>query len=86
MRNPRWLALITIAFWSFASLLSRLIAARSRFALIGLSFVFTALALTAYAWAIERRMPLLDPRVWRPRYLALGSLGYFWYSVSLNQC
>jgi len=86
MKNPRWLALVTIAFWSFASLLSRLIAARSRFALVGLSFAFTALALIAYAWISQGRFPLADRRIWRIKYLALGSLGYFWYTTSLNQC
>lgn len=84
MKSPRWLALVTIGFWSFASLLSRLIAARSRFALVGLSFVFTALALIAYAWISQGRFPLADRRIWRIKYLALGSLGYFWYTTSLK--
>ncbi len=80
MARPRHDRLLELA-----SLLSRLIAARSRFALGAVVRLYGAGA-DRLRLVSHRRFPLLDRRVWRIKYLALGSLGYFWYTTSLNQC
>jgi len=85
MRNPRFLAGATIALWSFAGILGRLVAMRSQFALLSLSFLFTFGALLVYSLLSQGRSFLERLKRARAPYFLIGLTGYFIYWIGINQ-
>jgi drug/metabolite transporter (DMT)-like permease len=79
--SPYFLAGFTILLWSFGTYLGRLISLRSQFLLVFFSFLFAAGTLGLYfLWQVSRSKGKYSISFhWR--YLVLGSLGYFAYTV-----
>ena len=85
MNNPKLLALITIVFWSFGPFLSRLIAIKSQFILLSLSYIFTFLTILGYCIYEYKKKFFLKIKATWVKGLLVGPFGYFIYSVSLIQ-
>jgi hypothetical protein len=85
MNNPKILALLTIVLWSFGMYLGRLIAIKSQFLLISLSFFFSFITILVYTTLILKDFSFLKIKSIKLLYVLMGPLGYFVYSVALNQ-
>ncbi|MCE1254023.1 MAG: DMT family transporter [Anaerolineae bacterium] len=85
MNNPKMLALITIILWSFGMYLGRLIAIKSQFVLLALSFFFSFITILFYKTLVLKDFSRSAFKSFKWMFLWIGPLGYFVYSVSLNQ-
>lgn len=85
MKNPKIMISVTVFVWSFGAFLGRLIAIRSQFLFLGMSFSFSLLTLSVYYLWQRRGSVAAKGRVWKPRYALVGLFGYFIYHLSLNQ-
>lgn len=85
MNNPRILALLTVSVWSFGPYLARLISMKSQFVLLFLSSMFSLLMLLAFFFLTSRTTEHATRFRTKPSDFVFGPLGYFVYTVSLNQ-
>lgn len=85
MNNPKLLVILTVALWSFAMFLARLISAKSQFVLISLSFSFTFITFLSYFYYTFRKSFFKKLKSIKIRYLLVGQLGYFTYWLGIIQ-
>ncbi len=78
MNNPRILAVLTIVFWSFSSLLAKLISIRSPYLLFSFSFSFAILVYLIYALRLYGTKLFFQKIKKLPiKYFILGLTGYY---------
>jgi len=85
MRNPKLLAGLTIALWSFSGILGRLVAIKSQFALLSLAFFFTFCTLLIYFLLTQGRSFWQQLKRARKEYFLIGLFGYLIYWIGINQ-
>lgn len=77
MSRARLLVLLTVALWTFGTLLGRVISHRAPFLLLSASFLASFVAFLPYAGRAGLR------RAANARHLLFGASGYFLYSTAL---
>lgn len=86
MNRPRLLALFTISLWSWIGVLSRVLASRSQFLAVCLTFSFVTMTLGSIGIISNRAAFLRGLRSLRPADLLIAPFGYFVYWMGLVQC
>jgi drug/metabolite transporter (DMT)-like permease len=82
--SPTLLTLTTILLWSFGSLVARLVAMQSAFVLLSISFLFSFATIIGYL-LFTRQISLSWFKHIPLMHLFIAPLGYFVYSVAINQ-
>lgn len=85
MNNPKTLVLLTILFWSFGALLTRIISIKSQLLSLNLLFFFTFLFFLFYVYLQHRKDFFNEIKKIKPQYLLFGLFGYFFYYLGLVQ-
>jgi drug/metabolite transporter (DMT)-like permease len=85
MKDPKKLAFLTIAFWSFGSYLARLMAVKSQFLLVTISYIFTLLVFLIYCVSVYKNLFFDKVKRNIKKGFLVGPFGYFIYSAALMQ-
>jgi drug/metabolite transporter (DMT)-like permease len=85
MNNPRTLVLLTILFWSFGSLLTRLISINSQLLSLSLLFFFSLLFFIGLGIFQYKRSFITKLKQLRWTFFFFGLFGYFFYYLGLVQ-
>lgn len=83
MNNPKFLALLTILFWSFGIFLTRVISIKAPYINLSIQFFFIFLFFLFYNIAYYRRNLLQKILHIKTAYLLFGLFGYFIYFIGL---
>src|SRR6266480_7385679 len=85
MNNPKVLVLLTILFWSFGSLLTRLISIDSQLLSLTVLFFFTFVFFFIYFLVQYRGHFFASLKKIKRNYFFFGIFGYFFYYLGLVQ-
>lgn len=85
MNNPKTLVLLTIFFWSFGSLLTRLISIDSQLLSLNLLFFFSFIFFIIYFYQQYKQNIFKELKRIKLQYLFFGLFGYFFYYLGLVQ-
>lgn len=75
--NPKILAILTVFFWSFSSLLAKLISIKSPFLLFSISFVFALIIYILYAFKTFGNNFIRKLKKIPAKYFFIGLSGYY---------
>lgn len=82
MKNPRILLLLPIVFWSFGTLLGRLLSIKAPFLMNEISMIFAFISLLLYCAVIYKKTFWIEVKGFDKRYLFFGLFGFGIYFLS----